>query len=394
MGENIGRAITAIYDAVLSDIHWPAALDAFAREIGSVGAVLVAVDKVGLPFTILQATSNYPIEDVHYYFDNLGHYDEPEMTSRFAVTPRFQLLRDEDVWGDVSKLDDRPDYKWVRGRIGAHRRAGIRLSSNRGWMDLVALQFAERDWREVPHSMEINLGKLAPHLAKAVEVNRTFGLLRESYRAVMSALDYFRLGIAIVTPSGTVVAENRELRRLLELKDGLHLSRTRRLECSSSSNNGELLAAIAEVSATSAGAGEKVERLLFVERRSGKRPFLVEVAPLRDVTGELDRGFAGAVVFVIDPEDTRAISTERLARLFVLSQAESEVVRAMVDGLSAAEIAELRGTTDGTVRSQIKSIYAKTGVRRRADLVRLAVSVDPPIQRGNLASTGATSSPD
>ncbi len=49
MGENIGRAITAIYDAVLSDVHWPAALDAFAREIGSVGAVLVAVDKVGLP---------------------------------------------------------------------------------------------------------------------------------------------------------------------------------------------------------------------------------------------------------------------------------------------------------------------------------------------------------
>ncbi len=71
-------------------------------------------------------------------------------------------------------------------------------------------------------------------------MNRTFGLLRESYRAVMSALDYFCLGIAIVTPSGTVVAENRELRRLLELKDGLHLSRTRRLECSSSSNNGEL----------------------------------------------------------------------------------------------------------------------------------------------------------
>src|SRR5690606_39888585 len=54
MGENIGRAITAIYDAVLSDVHWPAALDAFAREIGSLGAVLVAVDKVGLPFTILQ----------------------------------------------------------------------------------------------------------------------------------------------------------------------------------------------------------------------------------------------------------------------------------------------------------------------------------------------------
>lgn len=381
MGENVGRAITAIYDAVLSDLHWPAALDAFAREVGSVGAVLVAVDKVGLPFTILQATSNYPIEDVHYYFDHLGQYDEPVMTTTLATTPRFQLLRDEDVWGDISKLEDRPDYKWVRERLGAHRRAGIRLSANRGSADLVALQFAERDWRIVPDSMQTTLRQLAPHLAKAVEVNRTFALLRQSYQAVMGALDYFRIGIAIVARNGALVARNSELCRILDLKDGISTSRTGRLECSSQTQSDALAAAIAETSATSAGIGETAERLLFVERKSGGRPFLVEIAPLRDVTGELDRGFAGAVVFLIDPEDVKAISTERVSQLFGLSRAEAAVTRAMVDGLSAGEIADLRGTKGDTVRSQIKSIYAKTGVRRRADLVRLAVSVDPPIRR-------------
>jgi DNA-binding CsgD family transcriptional regulator len=39
----------------------------------------------------------------------------------------------------------------------------------------------------------------------------------------------------------------------------------------------------------------------------------------------------------------------------------------------------MRGVSEGTVRAQFKAIYAKTGVGRRADLVRLALAVDPPI---------------
>src|SRR5690606_38280163 len=106
-----------------------------------------------------------------------------------------------------------------------------------------------------------------------------------------------------VARSSAVVARNSELCRILELRDGVLLSRSGRLECTNPTQSDELAAAIAETSATSVGVGEAVERLLFVERKSGCRPFLIEVAPLRDVTGELDRGFAGAVVFVIDPED-------------------------------------------------------------------------------------------
>lgn len=381
MVQGISEAIAGIYDAVLADDQWPAALDGFAREIGSVGAVLVAVDKVGLPFTILQTTSNYGIERTRYYFENLGQYDEPVMTTTFANMPPFQLLRDEDVWGDISKLEDRPDYKWVRETIGANRRAGVKLSANKGWMDLVALQFAERDWRMVPNSMHVSLARLVPHLAKAVEINRTFSLLRTAYQSVMSALDYVRIGVAVCASGGALIAFNRETRRILDLGDGLRISRNGRLECSNSAKNTELLSAIAEISATSSGEGQKAERLLLVERKSLKRPFLVEVAPLRDVTGEVQAGFSGAVVFLVDPENAGAISTDRLSKLFGLSEAESAVARLMVDGLSAGEIADVRGTRDDTVRSQFKSIYGKTGVRRRADLVRLAISVDPPIER-------------
>ena len=131
MGENTASALAAIYDAALSDEHWPRALQLFSGEIQSLGAILIAVDQVGLPFHIEQAS--YPIEQVRHYFENYGQYDEPVMSRTLAATPPLQLLRDCDVWGDVSALDDRPDYRWLRENIGARRRAGVRLSANRGW---------------------------------------------------------------------------------------------------------------------------------------------------------------------------------------------------------------------------------------------------------------------
>lgn len=133
--EHFGAALLAIYDTATSPGHWPQALDAFARGIDSAGAILVAVDNVGLPFNIQQATSNFELEAVQYYFQNFGQYDEPIMSARLAQTPPFQILRDCDVWGDMSKLDDRPDYKYLSDHFGVRRRAGVRLSQNKGWMD-------------------------------------------------------------------------------------------------------------------------------------------------------------------------------------------------------------------------------------------------------------------
>ena len=53
------------------------------------------------------------------------------------------------------------------------------------------------------------------------------------------------------------------------------------------------------------------------------------------------------------------------------------------DVILPQEIANTVGVTDNTVRSQIKSIFSKTGVRRQSDLVRLLLNnAQPTIQTG------------
>lgn len=63
-----------------------------------------------------------------------------------------------------------------------------------------------------------------------------------------------------------------------------------------------------------------------------------------------------------------------LEEVFQLTKAEQGVVRALVEGLDAKTIATERGTSEGTVRSQIKTILSKMNARSQSEVIRLVLS--------------------
>lgn len=374
MGRDHSACLLAIYDAALSDQHWPRALKLISHEIDAVGSFIVAVDQVGLPFHIQSST--YPVEQLRSYIENYSRFDEQNF-SALAAAPTLRLLRDCDV-ADVSRFEGRGDYMWMRENIGARRKAAVRLNGGKGWSDVTAFQFRE-EWAASTEPIQNVLDVLLPHLAKVVEVNRKFMILRAQYNAAIAALDRVRIGACIAGPKGEVIVANREAQRIFSLDDGLSLSKSGYLACSTADASAELTSKIAFASRTARGDWDQHEAILLAQRKTDARAFVVELAPLRDSTGELEPGLTGTLVFIIDPENQSAISIQKLVRLCGLTDAEAKVCHQMVSGRSSAEIARERGVSEDTVRSQFKAVYAKTGVRRRADLVRLAVTVDPPI---------------
>ncbi|MGB8624172.1 MAG: helix-turn-helix transcriptional regulator [Paracoccaceae bacterium] len=56
-----------------------------------------------------------------------------------------------------------------------------------------------------------------------------------------------------------------------------------------------------------------------------------------------------------------------------LTPAESDVARFTIKGFSIAEIAELRGAREGTIKTQLNAIYRKSGVAGRGQLVSLLI---------------------
>lgn len=88
---------------------------------------------------------------------------------------------------------------------------------------------------------------------------------------------------------------------------------------------------------------------------------------------------SGALAEVIDAEFTG----------WRLTPAEREIGMLALKGFDIAEIAQLRGAAQGTVRAQMTSIYAKSGVSGRAqfaahfveDLLAGGVGRDPPVPK-------------
>lgn len=68
----------------------------------------------------------------------------------------------------------------------------------------------------------------------------------------------------------------------------------------------------------------------------------------------------------------------QLARSYGLSPAEIRVFMGIVSGNNVTAIAEAAGIGRETVRSQLKSIYAKTGTHSQSDIVRLASGLIRP----------------
>jgi len=52
-----------------------------------------------------------------------------------------------------------------------------------------------------------------------------------------------------------------------------------------------------------------------------------------------------------------------------LTPAEQDVATFLVKGLSTAEIADMRGSAEGTVKAHLNAIYRKSGTRNRAEML-------------------------
>jgi DNA-binding CsgD family transcriptional regulator len=86
-----------------------------------------------------------------------------------------------------------------------------------------------------------------------------------------------------------------------------------------------------------------------------------------------------ALVVVAAPRLDAAMIARRVRLLYGLTHAEARVMACLALGQTVEEIALAHVVRESTVRSQLRSLFAKTGVGRQADLVRLALGGAPLI---------------
>lgn len=375
------EALTHIYDASVNLGRWRRALDAVCKALDA-KAIALLIRRHDTASRDLQMLSSTYLKMMRspwglYYLARLSKLQDPdwEFLSRQAAhvpTP------DTAIGPTADELDKRKDYAFLRKRLGVGRRLGVRLNADRVWFDAMSIAF-EAGQTLVPPAALLATQPLLPHLTKSVEIGRTFRQLKSRYSAVLTALDHVRVGLAIALPSGEVIVENEELQRILSLKDGISKGPDGHFRCHDPDQTAELAAAVARAANTARGEDNSSEVLMPLARPSGAAALLLDVAPLRDSQAEIDKHLEGALITLIDPDRVPVVRMDRFEALYDLTPAEADVCTLIIQGLTVAEIAEMRSTSPATAKNQVAAILEKTGARRRAELIRLVIRVLPPV---------------
>lgn len=217
------------------------------------------------------------------------------------------------------------------------------------------------------------LARFLPHVERALELNWEFARERGGRHALLDLMDQLPTAIVVVDAAARPVVVNAAAEEILAMGDGM-LVNGQRLEALWHSERVRLAQLIAGACAMPNGDSSRVGGHLRITRPSGLRSFLVAVSPLpRAYCDGAGRQKPVAAVIIKNPHaepHASAASRHEIAELYELTPAEGRLLSFIFDGYGVFEAAERLGVSRNTVRTHMKRIYAKTGTRRQADLVR------------------------
>jgi len=122
---------------------------------------------------------------------------------------------------------------------------------------------------------------------------------------------------------------------------------------------------LSEIAATGLAPMEE-GRLICWERPAGQAPWLLWVTQITNGTPNTSY----CAVAIYDTTANIEVDPAVLVTLFRLTKAEVRLAQQMMAGRTPVESAAEMGVTIHTVRTYLKRLYLKTGVRTQAALVR------------------------
>jgi DNA-binding CsgD family transcriptional regulator len=216
--------------------------------------------------------------------------------------------------------------------------------------------------RIVGSAVSALLTTLVPHLRIAL---RSFiALERERFRSAMASDAIGRLNFGWITLDAhcRIIDMTPNIAKLFERTSVLRRGRYDRLTPASPTVDRELQALLKRFAAD----GESRPKAINLSRD----PWMdMLVAPV------LDRSISStsapvAIAYLSGDRSSQADRCEQLIDLFGLLPSEARLAWAIAQGMSIAEAAVTLGITLETARNYSKKIYAKTGSRGQAELVR------------------------
>ena len=340
-----------IYEAAILPELWPAVLDKLAAIAGAQGTVLIAADLESHRWI-----SSESLDQVMADFAAGGWSSAGQRTAKLLAARHAGFIREQDVYTQAELEQDVLIQQFLRPRgLGWATATACPLTTG----DTLIFSI-ERRYKDgpVPQEATTVLDTLRPHLGRAALVSARLKL--ERARAAVGALEVLGLPAAVISSSGRLQERNASFAGLVP-----RVVRDQRERLTLAHAGADAL--LADVLA---GRRALAARSIPIPADDDHPAMVMHLLPMR---GQAQDVFGGnTMLMVAAPVLPRPVpGTELLAGLFDLTAAEARIARGIADGATISVLAAQQSVRQETIRSQVKAIFAKTGVTRQVDLARL-----------------------
>ena len=369
--QRFGQLLELIYDSVQDSSRIAPAMELMCAELGAIAGHYVHMD-LGTREVMASCVSNddYQSGDLEYknYYSQVDH-----RLQWLAAGQVGEWRADHQHFDDnfVRKSEIYNDFLFKYG--GRHMVVG-RIGEHGGQSEVVALlrplgaaQYSEKEYAY--------LRSLSSHWMRSSVLRRRVQKLEHQHAADESIAAHLPYGTVWVNAEGRIVAANQQASAMLALADGL-LVRQDKLRAVDAQDMEKLSRAVRMATVP----GQRQGQWFGIRRRKQSVPLLVSVIPatIPQALNPLSGG-PFALLILQDPGHQTLPRATQLQIIFRLTPAETRLVEALLDNETIESYALKADVSRNTVRTHLASLFAKTGTRRQAELLRTLLTSQPHV---------------
>lgn len=220
---------------------------------------------------------------------------------------------------------------------------------------------------------------LAPHFERALRLFARIGTLQYERTTLELAIQPLHIGAIVLDRRGAVLSINRSAQAILDANDVLSLHNGK-LRFASTALRARFAAALATLTGEAAPAVEAISI-----PRTGRPPLGLLARPFPGYFQFMLEPRPAVLLYLSDPDAGHVAPEAFLQSLFGLTRSEARLTTLLVDGLKLADAAAAMAITEGSARIYCKRIFAKTGVSRQTELIKMVLGSVAVLSGGELA---------
>jgi len=374
--------ISTSIEAAAKPELWHKTSDLIVDNYGGVSGGLIVIDE-NHETRIALAPSRFLREDGFEMYSSFMRRDDADDAEVFKKIyhSRSNHIASEIEFFGVNEIDQLPYSafrEWQKTEFNITQRYALKLNTEGPWCDTFIFHVNSK--KQSLSSSEVKeIDLISNVLSSSLKSYRIMEQLRSRFNAALGVIDKLGISCFLAINDGQIIHKNSTAQELLDVADGIKINVSGHLSTGNSQLDRKIRKFSSDAYLTAKAENASNEVVIPISRPSGKPPYLLVVNPVIDAYGELEIGLRSVLLFVIDPDRSKTVSSAGLSILGNLTAAETEVCRLLVQGLPTEEIMEIRGVAQSTVRQQIKSIFSKLNCKSRIELIRLAIDTRLPI---------------